>query len=406
MSEQPQSTAADLLTGEDAECQFPTGPRDVCGRPVMRSGAPGRPGKYCDLPGHTRAKAFAARREFDRGAAGRERAAGELVADRPVSYGRASFEALLARFEQLAAEHREQLGLIVAEAEDLISTVGDADAATYEVAEAHRAAEIRIAQAQTAQAAAERAAGAARRDAAAALEEKAQADDAAEEALTELATVRDRTAEQLAEAQAATEQAQADQRAAAAELEEVRAAAATAVTEAHAAAEAHQRETIAERDRVLAQRDAEMRQQIDQAQADAHAQVTALRREVDAVKADAEQQVRTMRGELADATSAATRAQTEQAAAERAAELDRATVAQLRTQLDTERADHHRQLTEARREAHDERAALTRAHAEQLTAVLTTLGQAGSGHTTDTTPPPSTPTPGPQARRVRGKEQT
>ena len=105
-----------------------------------------------------------------------------------------------------------------------------------------------------------------------------------------------------------------------------------------------------------------------------------MRGEVDAAKAEAEQQVRAMRGELADATSAATRAQTEQAAAERAAELDRAAVAQLRAQLDTERADHHRQLTEGRREAHDERAALTRAHAEQLTAVLATLGQAGSGH--------------------------
>ena len=153
----------------------------------------------------------------------------EVAPDRPVSYGRASFEALLARFEQVAAEHREQLGMIVAEAEDLITTVGDVDAAAYEVAEAHRAAEIRIAQAQTAQAVAERAAGAARRDAAAALEEKAQADAAAEEALTELETLRTRTAEQLAEYQAATEQAQADQRAAAAELEEVRAAAATAV---------------------------------------------------------------------------------------------------------------------------------------------------------------------------------
>jgi chromosome segregation ATPase len=334
--------------------------------------------KYCDLPGHTRAKAFAARREFERGSPGGfGRPVDQLVvADRPVSYGRASFEALLSRFEQVADEHRDQLGVIMAEAEALVRTVADVDAAAFEVEEAHRAAEIRIGQAQTAQAAAERAAGAARREAAAALEEKAQAD-------------------------AVTEQAQDGQRAAAAELEEVRAAAAVAIAQAQEGAEAHQRETIAERDRVLAEREADMRQHIDQTQADARAQVTAIRNEVDAAKAQAEQLVRTMRGELADAASAVTRAQAEQAAAERAAEMDRAAVAQLRAQLDTERSDHHRQLTEARREAHDERAALTRAHAEQLTAVLATFGQA-TGHTTDTPPTPTPPSP--QVRRGRGKE--
>jgi DNA repair exonuclease SbcCD ATPase subunit len=353
--------------------------------------------KYCDLPGHTRAKAFAARREFERGSPG---GSGrpvdqQVVADRPVSYGRASFEALLSRFEQVADEHRDQLGVIVAEAEALIRTVSDADAVAFEVEEAHRAAEIRIGQAQTAQAAAERAAGAARREAAAALEDKAQADAAAEETLAELEAVRTQTADQLAQYQADAEHAQADQRATRAELEEVRAAAAKTIAEARDAAEQHKRETIAERDRVLA----DMRQQIEQARADAHVQVTAMQDQVNAVQAEAEQQLRTQRGELADATSAATRAQAEQAAAERAAELDRAAVAQLRLQLDTERADHHREITETRREAHDERAALTRAHAEQLTAVLATIGQT-TGRATDT--PPKAPEP--QARRARGKE--
>jgi colicin import membrane protein len=129
MSEQPLS--GQTVSDEDTGCQFPTGPDSVCGRLVARSGAPGRPVKYCDLPGHTRAKAYAARHDTRRGITG----AGQPVAEateaplnRPISYGRASFEALLMRFEQVAADHHRQLGVIVAEAGAILATVGDADA--------------------------------------------------------------------------------------------------------------------------------------------------------------------------------------------------------------------------------------------------------------------------------------
>lgn len=360
MSEQSQSSAS--LTGEDAGCQFPTGPGgQVCGRSVVRSGAPGRPSSYCDLDGHARAKAFAARRRFELAAARSEPGehpgpvnADVAAGERPVTDGRASFGVLLARFEdtaaqaqRTAAEQQAQLAQILAAAIDVVRTVSDPDAAAFEAEQAHREASVRVAEAQTAQAAAERDA---RRQAQREAELRAQADTAAEAALAQTQTLRAQTADQLARLSAETQ----------ATVAEHQQRAETAATSEQAA-----------------------------------------RQELERVRAESEQQVRTMRGELADATSAATRAQAEKAAAERAAELDRATVAQLRAQLDTERADHHREITEARREAHDERAALIRAHAEQLTAVLATLGQA-TGHTTDS---PPTQTPGPQSRRARGKDE-
>ena len=52
-------------------CQFPTGPGgQTCGRPIEQSGGPGAPARYCDLTGHNRAKAFAARRSYALAAAG------------------------------------------------------------------------------------------------------------------------------------------------------------------------------------------------------------------------------------------------------------------------------------------------------------------------------------------------
>jgi hypothetical protein len=181
-----------------------------------------------------------------------------------------------------------------------------------------------IAQAQTAQAATAKAA-AARRKAAAALAAKAQADDASEEVLTELDRARAQNAAHLAAYQTATERAHA-------ELEEVRGAAAKAVTDAQKIAEATIQKATADRDRILAERAADMHQQIDRAKTDAQAQVKVLQNQLDAAKAEAEQLVKSMHGELAYAT-AVTGAETEKANAERVAELDQeATVTQQRSQ--------------------------------------------------------------------------
>ncbi|HZD15012.1 MAG TPA: hypothetical protein VE196_07770, partial [Pseudonocardiaceae bacterium] len=130
--------------GVDEACQFPTGPGGAtCGRPIERSGAPGRPSRYCELPEHTRATAFAARRALERGGADVgtvATAVGEVVApERPVSDGRASFGALLARFEETAghaqraaAEQQAQLAAILERATAVVRTVADPDAAGYE----------------------------------------------------------------------------------------------------------------------------------------------------------------------------------------------------------------------------------------------------------------------------------
>lgn len=376
MSEQPLS--GQMVGDEDTRCQFPTGPGSVCGRLVARSGAPGRPVKYCDLPGHTRAKAYAARHDPRHGITGVGRAideAAEAPLDRPISYGRASFEALLVRFEQVAADHHRQLGVIVAEAEAILATAGDADAAGYEVAEAHRAADIRVAQAEADRAAAERIATTARKEAASAAEAQAQADAATEKALNELDRVQTQTAEQIAAYQAATEQAQAGELAARTELKEVR----TEATRAAARAQAATEELTATHERILTERTADMRRQIEQ------------------VSANAQEQIKAMRDELAAATSATARAEAERAASAQTAERERATVTQLRAQLDTERGDHLHQLTEARREAHDERVALTHTHSEQLAAIIAAIGQGGQ--------PDMAPARATSTRRPRGKQQ-
>lgn len=172
-----------------------------------------------------------------------------------------------------------------------------------------------IGQTMTAQTATDRAT-AARRNAAAALAAKTQADDAVEEALVELDRVRAQTAAQLAASQSATERARADART---ELEEVRDTAAKAVTEAQRAAEAAIQEGISDRDRILAERTADMRQQIARVKADAQAQIQILQSQLDAAKAEAAQLVKDTGGELASST-AMTQAGAEKTHLQRAAE--------------------------------------------------------------------------------------
>ncbi|MGH3530292.1 MAG: hypothetical protein ACRDQ6_23805, partial [Pseudonocardiaceae bacterium] len=289
MSEQKN---AESVTGDDAAgCQFPAGPDgQVCGEAIGRSGAPGRPSRYCENPEHTRAKAFAARRSIERAVAGGFAAEQAMqrdvvVPERPVTDGRSSFGALLSRFEEAvqharqgAAEQQAQLAAILERATEVVRTVSDPDAAGYEVEQIQREASVKVAEAQTAQAAAERDARDARKNLEREAELRAQADEAAEEALQELDTVRTETIE---------------------ELDRVRAETAEAITAAQDAAEAHRRETIVERDRVLAEREADMRRQIEQAKteaaeqiadarAEAQEQAQAAQRTVEEVKAETE----------------------------------------------------------------------------------------------------------------------
>jgi uncharacterized protein YwqG len=78
-----------------------------------------------------------------------------------------------------------------------------------------------------------------------------------------------------------------------------------------------------------------------------------------------------------EANTTRTRAEADQAAAERRAEEDRATVERLRDELDKQRADFHQELTKERQEAAEERAALHREASEQLNTLLTRFNQSG-----------------------------
>jgi hypothetical protein len=130
-------------------------------------------------------------------------------------------------------------------------------------------------------------------------------------ALVELDRVRTQTAGQLTACQTFTEQAQTVVRTARTELEELRAAAAKAVTDAQEATDATIQQAITDRDGILAER-AELRQQIEQAKAEAQTQAKAVQQWADAAKAEAEQLIKTMRGALADAVNAAIPAELDQ----------------------------------------------------------------------------------------------
>jgi len=368
----------------DDRCQFPAGPDgEICGEPIARSGAPGRPSLYCDNPDHTRARAFAARRSLERGRPGAVVALDVAVPERPVTDGRTSLGALLVRFEESAAsarraaadQHAQFVG-ILDRATEVVRTVSDPDAAGYEVEQIQREASVRVAEAETARAAAERDARDARRKADTEAELRAQADEAADVAVGELAAVRVEAAETIARFTAETERAIAEhavraQEAAAvadaarAEADKVRADAAEEI----AAAEQSRRDTVAETERLLAERDAEMRRRINEASAQAAERV-------DAAVAEAAADVEAARRRASEAETSAIRAQADQAAAERRAEEERSAAADLRGQLERQRGDHHLELSELRGEIREEREQMREersAYAHQLAALLAAL---------------------------------
>lgn len=247
----------DTLCGND---QFPTGPNgEMCGDQIARSGAPGRPSRYCENSEHTRAKSFAARRAFERvpvGGLPAQPRVEPVVSERPVTDGRTSLGALLSQFEdtaaraqQAAADQQARLGAILERAIEVIRTVSDPDAAGYEVEQIQRETSVKVAEAQTVQAQAEQEARTAKKKADREAELRAQADQAAEQALREVDAMRAKTAETIAritdetETTIAEHQERTERAAARKELERVRTEAAEAVTAAHADAERHKRRT-------------------------------------------------------------------------------------------------------------------------------------------------------------------
>lgn len=427
-----QSTEA--LTSADASadlatCVFPTGPEQFCGRPIPHSDKPGRKSSYCDLPDHTRSKAFIARREIALQAAGGNGPQGSAVtvvdqpddAERPVSHGRATVGVLLAQFRedaasvaaQLAASHSRLAGTLD-RAAGLAEQVMDPDAAAYEVEQVQREARIKVDAAESAQAAAEKAAVKARRDADSERELRAQADAAADEALAELEQVRATAtadvegirAETAAEIERITTQARTEVNTAEDRAEEWREAAQAAVTaketaERVAGEQVDAARTAAEQAVAKAKQDAETQvnaakaaaeEEVRQIRADAAREITEVKQAAASAVGEANSQAEQDRLAKGVAEQAATDAR------ERAdrldAELERRTgeltaernvVQELRDKLDTQQTRHDEAMRDVlgkldkaredaatavekiRSESAAERARVDAQHAEQVT---------------------------------------
>ncbi len=139
----------------------------------------------------------------------------------------------------------------------------------------------------------------------------------------------------------------AAERAAGEELERVRTEAAAQVAAAPAEAEQDRGDVEAERDRVLAERAAESRREIEQAQTTAAAQVATAEQAEQAAqdaRSEARTQILAAQQQLADAGSAQTRAEADRAAADRRATEDLATLERVRAELEQLRTDHHAEL--------------------------------------------------------------
>src|SRR5690606_3810289 len=165
MSEQPADNHADDSTTQ--VCKFPG-----CTRPVVRSNGPGRPSEYCDLPEHTRWRAWKERQRRQ-----------THQADAETTTASGEFSAARVRAEELLRQYRlltEQLSRNVRSAIEELNTIADPSAAEAQVQAAQAEQALAEAQQQRRQAEQARAtAEAAAEDAAAAAEEAARQAEAA-----------------------------------------------------------------------------------------------------------------------------------------------------------------------------------------------------------------------------------
>jgi colicin import membrane protein len=246
----------------EAGCRFPTGPGEqTCGRPIERSGARGRPSSYCDLPEHTRAKAFAARRTFPPTSSDDGRAEGE-AGEQPVEDEQPPFAGLLAQFADIAEQTRlalddqqRELAAILEQAVEVARTATDPDAVVHEVDRArHDAGEQRR------------------------LAEQAAAGERAVRA--ELERVRAEGAGQVAAAEQAADTARRDAATQVLTAQQQVAEAADARTRAEAKQAAAERRAI--EDRAVAE---QLRVELDRARTDHRAELATLRREAAAERA-------------------------------------------------------------------------------------------------------------------------
>ncbi|NUT53254.1 MAG: hypothetical protein HOV94_39115 [Saccharothrix sp.] len=397
-SDNPTDTAGD--TGPT--CLFPAGPDELCGRPVPVDPAkPGRKPSYCDLPDHTRAKAFAARRMFGQVAGGIDpQRAVALVAeqvvdpDRPVSDGKVRFGALLEQARLLGGELLGEFDTRytrLTSALDRLATIAagvvDEDAADFEVQQRRREMEMAVATAESAQAAAEKAARTARQEADKEKELREQADAAAEDALADVERIQAETQAEIDEfrrrmedAENAATTARQERDNAVEESNLAKAAAVKAKEDFDAEVEEIRNADTDARNRFVSEHLADKQAQIDKAKKEAADEAAAR---IAAAQAEANKQVEAMRAELEQAKQQAEADRQAKAVAEGAAKLageqverldadlrqlkvdleaERATVQELRDKLEGQRTEYENQLRELRGK-------LDQAHADHTAAV-------------------------------------
>ncbi|MBF6134315.1 hypothetical protein IU501_15060 [Nocardia otitidiscaviarum] len=288
--------------------------------PLPEKPRPGQPRKYCDNPDHTATTALRLRRKQQKEAA--------LAATRvaptthPVTTGTAALATLVDRATTL----RDDFAATVADLGEMLAAVCEPASVDHEIATVRRDADIRVAQAESAAAAAEIARQQAEAAAAEARELERLAIDAAEEAIAKadeaefraeraMRQAAERITTMAAERDRAREQADAELAAMESELQEIRdartraeterdtavtftAAARAEATELRAALDTAQRDhhrTIEDLHATHALALAEERKASDQTQREIRQQHT---KELAQVRADHREQLAQVRGDL------------------------------------------------------------------------------------------------------------
>lgn len=382
-----------------------------CGRPVLRTGGPGRPAEYCDLPEHTRWRAW---RERQRIRDAESQDSTVTVTKPPVSdpssaaHGRA--EELTDRIRLLVGELAGSLSGVLRE----LDTMTDPATVAAELEATRTDAARRIAQAQAELAKAEQrrrgaqraceSAEAAAQDAVAAAEAAEQATEAAREseqrALTDARETAARAEDDIATVRAEAQDEIAAIRRDAAELvEQGRIRAATQVEEVQRESAEALVELRAEADRELAELRQQSAEQVERAQRERDdaltraqaAEVTAER--ADQAAADARADTGRLREELAETRTDIT--------ALRRAAVQQATTHQ--NDLAAARADAAETLRAAKEAADARLAALDEAksqlvaRAQRAEAQLDALLAERRTTPPDTGPHGQTPDPRPEA---------
>jgi hypothetical protein len=373
-------------------CRFPG-----CFEPPRTATGPGKPPAYCDTvvdergqPAHTAVRSMRTRNRLRSGG---PRVAptptpGDQANERPVSWARTSVPDLVARVERVVADQQAATAQALSDLRSTVALLGDDEARAAELESVQHDTAEEVEKAKGLRLAAQQQAREARADTERARTAEAEALAAAEEALArverieadaaervEAAEQRVREAGQQAQQQAETDQARVDAAeqaadAARTELDRMRVDATDRITTAEADAEEHKRQVIADRDRTLAER-----------QAEANALVKAAQQGAQQIRDQAEQRVREADQAVARADQAAKDAHAErdrqielvtQLQVELAAQRDKFDTAEQRHRAETDRVrDGHQaerdRLTEQLRDV-TEKAAQVRADLAAITA--------------------------------------